>query len=228
MKRYICIFVLLILVNNFCFSGQSAWSDAMYDNYNYNSFAQFPAAVERIDFDNIDYALLHAAIFFETNKRRVENNRSPFDHSIALEKAATGHSRDMVRYNFFSHTSIISGKISVVDRLALVGITNCYTAENISYTFGLEYEGGKNVYSPEQNGGYFSYSYKGDPILSHSYLSLARTALDTWMDSTGHRRNILNKNYIYLGAGTAHYKKETFYNMDYFKLTQNFSSFSPD
>ena len=54
-------------------------------------------------------------------------------------------SLDMVRYNFFSHTSKVSGKISMSDRLALVGMVNGDMAEKISYTVGLEYEGGKNV-----------------------------------------------------------------------------------
>jgi uncharacterized protein YkwD len=200
------------------------WSYGDYDDYNYETFSNYGPARQRINFDNIDYPLLHAAVFYETNRMRAANGLSVFKHSPALERAAFGHSRDMVEHDFFSHYSPLSGKRDLQDRLALVGIRNTYMAENIAYTFGIEYEAGRGVYNPAQNGGYFSYSYKGDPILNHSYLGLASEVVTQWMNSPGHRRNILNRNYIFLGAGAAHYSERDFYHMDQFKFTQNFAA----
>jgi uncharacterized protein YkwD len=220
----ICFGLLFILLTNNYSGGFETWSDSDYEIYDYVSFATMPAANGRVDMNNIDYPLLDAAIFYETNRRRVENNRKPFLHSPALEKAATGHSRDMVAHNFFSHTSPVKGKETMRKRLALVGITRATTGENIANTFGIEYEAGKSVYTPPQNGGYFSYEYKGEPIQNHTYLGLAKAALDMWMHSPGHRANILNPKFTYLGAGAAHYNNSGFFDMDYFKLTQNFAS----
>jgi uncharacterized protein YkwD len=202
----------------------SSWTDADYEIYDFRSFPTQPAVNARIDMDNIDYPLLHAAIFYETNRQREKYGRQPFLHSPALEKAAWGHSKDMATYNFDSHTSPVKGKETMSKRLALVGIRNAYTGENIAYTFGIEYEAGRPVYSPVQNDGYFSYEYKGEPIKNHTYLGLAKEAVNMWMNSSGHRANILNSNFKYLGAGAAHYRDAGFYDMDDFKLTQNFAS----
>lgn len=174
--------------------------------------------------DSIDYPLLQAAIFYETNRERIKFNLSPFSHSPALEKAAAEHSWSMVRLNFFSHSSPVQGKRTLQDRLNGVGVVNSSSAENIADVFGIEYISGKAVYSPEQNKGYFSYTLKGRPIENHTYVGLARNALEGWMNSPGHRKNILNPRYAFLGVGAAHYKNPRFFNIDNFKLTQNFSS----
>jgi len=84
-------------------------------------------------------------------------------------------------------------------------------------------EAGKSVFSPSQNGGYFSYKYKGEPIKNHTYLSLAEAALIQWMNSKGHRANIL-RGFAYQGCGGY---LEVLKNQDQFpkfRLTQNFAT----
>lgn len=202
----------------------SAWSVDMYDEYTHRSFESFEAANRRIDFADIDYRLLHAAVFYATNRERERNRYPLFSHSEALERAAYGHSHDMVDRSFFSHTSPVSGKRTLEARLRTVGIENAYSAENIAIAFGIEYESGKSVYSPQQNGGYFSYSYQGEPIENHTYLGLAAAVVDQWMDSRGHRANILNVRYTYLGVGAEYYTDPAFFDVPKLKVTQNFSS----
>ncbi len=202
----------------------SAWTSGDYDNYDSSSFAGLPEANERIDMDNIDYPLLHAAIFYASNLEREKHNLPVFLHSPALEKAAKGHSDDMAARGFFSHESPVSGKETMQKRLSLAGIRNAYMGENIAETFGIEYEPGSPVYTPDVNGGYFSYSYKGKPIENHTYLGFALAVVKQWMNSPGHRANILNPGYLYLGTGAAHYKNTDFHGMDYFKCVQDFSS----
>jgi uncharacterized protein YkwD len=200
------------------------WTVEDYEKYNYKTFAELPEALARIDMSRIDYPLLHAAIFYETNRRRALNALPEFGHSPALEVAAKGHSDDMVKYGFFDHTSFVKGKETMQKRLALAGIVNAASAENIAESFGIEYSAGKTVYTPDQNGGYFSYSYKGKKIENHTYLGFAKAVLSQWMNSPGHRANILTRGYKYLGTGASHYVKKDFYDMDYFKCTQNFAS----
>lgn len=225
MKPYkLLICCLMVLSGIAGAGGTSSWSDADYSKHTFETFASYGPALGRIDMKNIDYPLLHAAIFYETNRQRAANGLPAFGHSPALEKSAAGHSADMVGRNFFSHESPVRGKETLARRLALVGIKNAFSAENIALCFGIEYEAGKGVFSPDQNGGYFSYEYRGTPIENHTYIGLAKAALKGWMESPGHRKNILNGSYTYLGAGAAHYRNRSFHNMDNFKLTQNFSS----
>ena len=217
-------FIILFIVTIGKSETSSRWSPEKYKKYTYRSFADYNRAQQRLNIEKIDNALLHAAIFYETNRRRAQNDLPQFTHSSALEEAAFAHSRDMVANNFFSHTSPVKDKKTMKNRLNKVGITNAYMAENIAYMSALDSDPDRPLYNPEQNGGYFSYTFKGDPLLQHTYLSLAKALVDQWMNSKGHRKNILNPDYTYLGCGAAHYQDASFFNMDRFKATQNFSS----
>ncbi len=218
------ILAILFLLAFGCAPRLAAWTDEDYSKYDYATFAKLPDALERIDMNDIDYPLLHAAIFYETNRQRALKKLQVFGHSPALEKAAKGHSDDMVTYDFFSHTSIVKGRETVVKRIAGAGIVNAACAENISEAFGIEYQAGKAVYTPKQNGGYFSYSFRGARIENHTYIGFAKALVDQWMNSPGHRANILNPAYKFLGTGASHFVKKDFFDMDYFKCTQNFAS----
>ena len=172
------------------------WDNNFYNKYNSSTFQSLEIVHQLIDPNNMDYELFNAAIFYCTNIQRIKYGRSSFKHSPSLEKAAQGHSKDMVTYNFFSHTSTVRGKNSMSDRLASVGIDYGYRAENICYT------------------------YESNP----TYWTFALEIVDGWMNSAGHRENILNSNYNYLGCGVYYYKKTQGLDGFYVKSTQNFSS----
>jgi uncharacterized protein YkwD/glutaredoxin len=214
MKKMVLIVTLFISFNLF------GWSDADYDKYDYKSFQGYALANERIDMKKVDYALLNAAVFYETNRQRVLNGRSEFAHSPALENAAWNHSKDMADYKFFSHTSVVKGKKTFTDRLKLVGISNTASGENILETFGIEYKAGTSL-SPKGKGVFY---YGSKRIENHTYLGLAKVFLDMWMNSPGHKANILNANFKYLGCGAYHFIKTEFYDMDQFKGTQKFAA----
>ena len=196
-----------------------------YENYSlsYDDFLSIEKLKEQIDFSSINYPLLHASIFYETNQQRLKDRMTPLMFHQSLEAAAYGHAQDMKIYEFFSHTSVVSGKESVGDRTLQAGFNWSMVGENIAKSFGIDYLAGTPVYSPQQNNGYFSYEYQGDPILPHTYLSFAKAIVTQWMNSPGHRANILNVNYKYLGVGTAHYQNDAFYMMDNFYGVQVFA-----
>lgn len=202
----------------------SKWSIQFYEKYNIHTYSSFHPFTERIDMQKIDYPLLHAAVFYETNRQRQNHQLPEFRYARRLELAALDHTKDMVAHNFFSHTSPIKGKETMAKRLARLGIKNCYIGENLAYTSGIANEHGRSLFTPEQNGGYFSYEYQGEPIPNHTYVSLAKSVVHQWMQSKGHRANILNKNFIYLGVGAQHYQDPAFHDIDKFVVTQCFAS----
>ena len=170
------------------------WDDSFYNKYNYSSFQNLNIVHSEIDLTNIDYELLNAAIFYSTNIYRVRNGRRPFKHSPSLERAAQGHSQDMVKFNFFSHKSPANKKRSVSDRLDLVGVKYSYAGENIAMT-----------------------------KIASTYWDLASDLLEQWMNSKPHKKNILNSNYNFLGCGSYDYLDRS-YGDRYLKSTQNFSN----
>ncbi|MEN7548919.1 CAP domain-containing protein [Rapidithrix thailandica] len=226
MMKYTFLWCLCLFCHAplFC---QSGWEAEMYQTHNYQTFSQLPQAQKPIVLKDIDYPLLNAAVFYETNRIRAKHKLPLCQYSPTLEQVAWEHSKDMVKYNFYSHKSKVKGKRTMTDRLNAAGLVNTFAAENIAYTFAIQLTPNRAVYGPSQNGGYFSYQYKGAPIPTHTYLSFAKSILQEWMNSPGHRANILDRNYRYLGCGTYLDKVRKKDQPPYFKTTQNFSSDDP-
>ena len=196
MKKIIPFLLILISFNLFSQSNFHEWNNTLYNVYDESKFQKLDIVNQLIDPNNIDYKLFNAAIFYCTNIQRVKYGKKPFIHSKALEKAAHSHSKDMVKHNFFSHKSPVEGKRTLNERLSFVGINNSYSAENIFDNF-------------EKN---------------PTYLSLASKLVDGWMKSSGHRRNILNEKFNYLGCGGYYYENLEWKDYFWIKATQNFSS----
>jgi uncharacterized protein YkwD len=201
---------------------ETAWRAELYGELDIEDFLELPAANAEIDLEAVDYPLLHAAVFYLTNRERVRHGRTPLEHHPALEAAAQGHSIAMRDHGFFSHTSPLQGLTTVRDRVGAEGMQTRGVGENIAISFGIKYQPGRSIAVPSRNDGVFSYSYGGDPIPPHTYLSAAEDVVKQWMNSPGHRRNILRSSYRLLGVGAAHFKDSSFYGIDKFYFTQNF------
>jgi uncharacterized protein YkwD len=196
MKNGLLIFIFLSFgIFGFGQSSPELWNATYYTSYSLNSFKQLAEVHQKIAGSKFNFRLMDAALFFRTNEERIKYNLPEFYFSIALEKAALGHSIDMVQQNFYSHQSPVPGKEDMSDRLKRVGVNFMACAENI-YDFNDE-----------------------DP----TYWSLAGKLVEGWMNSSGHRRNILNPNYKHLGCGAWPYSNPEWPSYKWFKATQDFS-----
>jgi uncharacterized protein YkwD len=194
-NKYLTFIFLALGFFGFAQSNPESWDAYYYTSYSLNSFKQLPAVHQKIAGSKFNYRLMDAALFFRTNEERIRYNLPEFYFSIALEKAALGHSIDMVQQNFYSHQSPVPGKEDMTDRIRRVGVDFMACAENI-YNFNDE-----------------------DP----TYWSLASKLVEGWMNSSGHRRNILNPNLKYLGCGAWPYSNPEWPAYMWFKSTQDFS-----
>jgi uncharacterized protein YkwD len=194
-KNILAIILLCFGYTCFAQSNPEHWDAKYYTGYSVQTFKRLPAVHQKIVGSKFNYRLLDAAIFFRTNEERIKNNVPAFYFSIALEKAALGHSIDMVQHNFYAHNSPVPGKEDMTDRLKLVGIDYRTCAENI-YNFFDEHP---------------------------TYWSLASKLVEGWMHSSGHRNNILNPNFKFLGCGAWLYDNPEWPTYQWFKSTQSFS-----
>lgn len=169
--------------------------DNNYYGYTIESFKKLNRVNQKIDVNHVDYALLNAAIFYRTNEERIKFKKKEFIHSDALEQAAFDHSKDMVEKSFFSHTSPITEKTTMMKRLKKVGIEHTACAENI-------------------------YDYNE---IAPTYWSLADNLIIGWMNSPGHKENIMDDLFLFLGCGAVDYKNPEFAEYFFVKSTQNFS-----
>jgi len=174
------------------------WDCSMYNTYTYESFSDFRSSDSIIDTENIDTELFCAAIFYATNKARVAEGLPAFEYYYNLECSARLHADDMVTRFFYAHENPCDPKKKTPsDRMALFDITAGCRGENIAL-IGV---------NPED-----------------TYNTLAQRLLIIWMNSPGHRANILLQDYVYLGCGAAFYYDKENANCPTFKCVQNFCS----
>lgn len=151
----------------------SSWEDGYYERYDHRSFFAYGPANEKIRLNSIDYPLLRAALFYETNRMRTKNGRPPLAFHPGCAAAAQLHAEDMVKGKFYSHTNPNDpSKTRPRDRVALFDVHWGWMAENINQGMG--------------NG---------------TYVEVARQYVDSWMHSSGHRANMLNPVATHLGTG---------------------------
>jgi uncharacterized protein YkwD len=192
-----------------------------YQSISQQSFHKEKRFNDTIDFANIDLPRLNALLFYLTNEIRISHKLPVLEYAKELEETAAMHSRDMVVYDFFGHENPFEAKKKTPnDRAAIYGIMNPYIAENIAEDFGLQYKSGTQVYILGK--GKFSYGPQGDLIQPKTYLMLAGSLLERWMNSPEHRKNILSPHALQMGCGTYYFTDQKFNDMPTFMATQNF------
>ena len=129
------------------------------------------------------------------NLKRTQGGAPALEIDEALSSVARGHSEDMARGGYLDHES--PAGLSPSDRAEEAAYL-CRKDYNTYYTEGIA----ENIY---QGWLYGSTVYVG-PVATKDYLSpraIAAGAADGWMDSPGHRENILNPAYNRVGTGVA-------------------------
>lgn len=116
---------------------------------------------------------LEARIVALTNVERMQRGLAPLRLDDSLVHEARDHSEEMIRLDYFAHESPTEGLHTVSDRAALAGCTDIEVGENIAY-------------------------YRG-----YSLEAAARRVVSDWMNSPGHRANILRPTYTSIGIGIA-------------------------
>jgi uncharacterized protein YkwD len=153
---------------------------------------------------NPNYSLINEGLFRATNEIRVENNLPEFEKDPLLQKVAESHAYQMIYRNFYDHQNPYDSKQKKLpDRVEYVsGHKNEYysLAENIANYDILDTE---TMFCIKKlpNGSFYYYNCTTKqrmPLLT--YKGLARLVVKGWMKSPGHRANLLNKKYKYLGT----------------------------
>jgi uncharacterized protein YkwD len=142
-------------------------------------------------------------IFKKTNTERRAHGLHDLTWDSSLANIAREHSRDMAQNDFFSHIN-------------LEGEDPTMRAIRQGYNIRKELGGGWYSEGIAENIGQIP---TGDVIgigyVSHDPESIATAQVQSWMNSLGHRANILNSQYDRLGVGVA-------YDGFYYRSTQNF------
>ncbi|MCT9096663.1 CAP domain-containing protein [Haloarchaeobius sp. HME9146] len=140
--------------------------------------------------------LVHQAV----NDRRTDRGLSPLTHQPGLREIARYHSRDMSREGYFAHTAPDGETMG--DRYDRFGY-DC----RVDRGDGYYATGAENIYKTQFGG------------TGYSEAALADRVVDGWMNSDGHRENILQDYWQNEGIGVAVVEED---GMTTVYVTQNF------
>jgi uncharacterized protein YkwD len=171
-SQHLSVAVLLLLVATACGGAQSRTSGPV------------PLPTGSVG-PQVDPTALGAAIHARINAIRAEHGLMKLSWNPALVAPATAHSRDMAARNYFSHHSP-DGK-GFADRYEAAGFRCRVLIEANRYATGGENLALSHLYDAIR-----SYSDGRREVVGwRSVSALAQRIVDGWMNSPGHRRNIL-------------------------------------
>ena len=150
-----------------------------------------PTAEPEIDVRQLE-DLTHELI----NVQRVMHGFDPLEHDEAIRLIARGHSEDMASRDYFSHDS--PEGLGPTDRGQRAGY-DCYRNFGSYFTFGLV----ENIHQGLLFEGYRTINGRTTPYNLYSLEEIAQNAVEGWMNSPGHRQNILDSSYDRAGMGIA-------------------------
>jgi uncharacterized protein YkwD len=173
----------------------------------------------RVKPDSVDLDLLEFAVFCQSNRERQRLGLWPLKFEPRARTAARAHSEEMSQLSYFSHTSPVNANRTLKLRLKQVGLREGISGENIAiYPITKRQEILVEKRNEELNLARDSWRNQG---VYFTYEEFAKTLVERWMNSPGHRQNILSREYRFLGVGCALGKLN---DSEVFYVTQNFSS----
>jgi len=132
----------------------------------------------------LDAERLEGEIHEEVNEERRARGLEPLDRRGDLDRAARGHSRDLLLSGRVGHEGTYGS--DPTDRVRQEG-ARCRAGENVLLTY----------FDKPTTGG------SGETERFTTEEELAEASVDDWMNSPGHRENILRESYSTTGVGVA-------------------------
>ncbi len=145
----------------------------------------------------LDCDLLSKLVLEETNRYRASRGREPLLAFRPLMTAAQDHALAMADGQFLSHQNPKDrSQRTLTDRIKRVGLQPSAYAENIAMNFSVDF---RPVIARSRKGR----KTKAPDAPEQSYRSLAQCVSQQWINSRGHRENILGRSYDRIGLGFA-------------------------
>ncbi len=195
MKRVLRFLVLLLLAGSFRTESPD------YYAFPLERFVQLPELKSAVDARRPNYALLDAAIFHLTNQTRSQFGIKLLEYDSGLHQTAQGYATDMIQMGFYGHNHPYSPSLTTLaQRVKVHTWAFLKIGENIGqyqlidtapeYCCRKKRDGTFEYFDCESKTVYHSYTYE----------DFAQYAVDEWMKSPGHRRNLLDSTYTHLGT----------------------------
>ena len=141
----------------------------------------------------INQDLLESAIRTEVNFHRCRAGlRQVSDAGNGLARQAHAHSKWMARTGQLAHKSTVAGSATLIQRIKKSGVRFRTGSENIGMVHRYQIDNRRFRILDAKSCTFATMD--GQRLPAHSYATLARHIVTLWMESPGHRKNILDRN----------------------------------
>lgn len=198
-------FLLLLLPLNVLSQTETVDPD-WYQSLSVDSFFNTTAALQTIDIEKPDVALLDMAVFFAANEQRLKRKMTAYSYHPILREAALFHSIEMRDKRFFSHINKNDKENREPDQRIKNKGGESFTAfgENIIEMPAYKLRPEERYDAPKNPDGSFTFlNLKGKPLRLMTYGEFGRALVKLWMTSPEHKANIMSKEFTHLGCGSA-------------------------
>lgn len=161
------------------------------------------------DESGFDGTVMERHVYELTNAERERHGLPGLIRDPRIDSVARGHSQDMADRGYFDH--VTPEGLDPTARGSMSGY-DCRKDYGTHYTYGLA----ENIFLGHTYSSYMAKGVKSTYSWMADEEAVAESIVDGWMDSPGHRANILDGAYGRIGVGVAISPDEEVY------ATQNF------
>lgn len=179
------------------YNEKSIFEDERYKGMDWQHFYKLDEANELVDPNNYDFDLMNAAVLFAVNKYRASRGVAALKFEPRLRDAASIHSDQMVRHNFFDHVNRYDRAVAMPNnRTEMCKFVGERIAENLARSYV-------------------------DPDKPMTYTQVADMVVKQLSGSSEHNQHMIDPSLDKIGCGLI-FESRTTNGMNYFRLTQDF------
>jgi len=145
-------------------------------------------------FSQADHSILETKVFKLVNSERIKAGLKPLKQDEKLAAIAKKHSNDMAKHDYTAHVN--RAGLDPSDRAEAAGY-NIVIKKKEGNRTTTRRGVGENIYERQ------AFTVEGDVVEYYveTYDKIAKIAVESWMNSPGHRKNIMNPDYTLAGIG---------------------------
>ena len=150
---------------------------------------------------DLDIARIRTAIFHETNLVRRELGLKPFQSLPRLDEAAELQASSNALDQAASHSNVVRAWATPYERVKALGLKPSLVSENAALLPLINIDPANGYIERKTSDGTMIIDREtGAVALPHTYASFARAIVRAWMNSPGHRANIVHREFRYMGC----------------------------
>ncbi len=162
--------------------------------HSFDEISTTDAANQIVKFDSFDLHLMNACLFFATNKAREKYKKKPLKINESVTKGASLWAAIMAKEKFVGHIHPTRSEVKSPELRMKIFESNLNVSENCAFTI----------------------------VNRLTYIEIATRAIEQWLSSSGHKRNMLSYKWEYMGCGAGISKYPDNPEISYIYFVQNF------